>query len=320
VSGGASAGTISLTLAGVTPPVVAPLAATPSGWITEYTPSSGTLNEPNGITAGPDGNVWFTDSGDDMIGKITPAGTITEFGTASAPDAITVGPGGNLWFLDSKVGTITTAGAITEFSSGTIALNGIAFGPDGNLWFTSSLGTVGVMTSGGSVIASYGTTLSDPIGIAAGPDGNQWVAEFSVPGKIARVLTAGGAITEFSSVLFSEPFGITPGPDGKLWFTADSGAIGNIDTSGTFTVFALAAGTAAFPQGITAGPDGNLWFTQQNSGAATGQIGRITTSGTITYYGGTLLAPQGITAGPDGNIWFTEGQFNHAGKIGRIVP
>jgi streptogramin lyase len=65
------------------------------------------------------------------------------------------------------------------------------------------------------------------------------------------------------------------------------------------------------PFEITAGPDGNLWFTEN------GKIGKITTGGTITEYGGSLSHPHGITAGPDGNLWFTE--FGN-GKIGRIVP
>ena len=33
---------------------------------------------PSGITAGPDGNLWFTEAAA-TIGRITPAGTVTEF-------------------------------------------------------------------------------------------------------------------------------------------------------------------------------------------------------------------------------------------------
>ena len=32
---------------------------------------------PNGIAAGPDGNVWFTEYGTNKVGRITPAGVIT---------------------------------------------------------------------------------------------------------------------------------------------------------------------------------------------------------------------------------------------------
>ena len=49
---------------------------TPLGVVSEF--SVPTANSaPMGITAGPDGNVWFTQAAADKIGKITPAGCIT---------------------------------------------------------------------------------------------------------------------------------------------------------------------------------------------------------------------------------------------------
>jgi virginiamycin B lyase len=52
-----------------------------------------------GITAGPDGNLWFCEARGAKIGRITPSGAITEFATPhTAPSRITVGPDGNLWF------------------------------------------------------------------------------------------------------------------------------------------------------------------------------------------------------------------------------
>jgi hypothetical protein len=35
--------------------------------------------DPMGITAGPDGNLWFTGAGSDKIGRITTSGAVTEF-------------------------------------------------------------------------------------------------------------------------------------------------------------------------------------------------------------------------------------------------
>ena len=73
------------------------------------------------ITAGPDGNLWFTEEGANKIGRITPSGRITEFPiptASSGPDGITAGPDGNLWFTEgaaNKIGRITPTGAITEF-------------------------------------------------------------------------------------------------------------------------------------------------------------------------------------------------------------
>ena len=46
-----------------------------AGTVTEFPVPSGS---PVGITAGPDGNLWFADSAG-KIGRITPAGSITQF-------------------------------------------------------------------------------------------------------------------------------------------------------------------------------------------------------------------------------------------------
>jgi virginiamycin B lyase len=73
-----------------------------------------------GITAGPDGNVWFTELRRDVVGRITPSGTITEFAlptTNRFEVGISAGPDGNVWFAESsgnKIGRITPSGTITE--------------------------------------------------------------------------------------------------------------------------------------------------------------------------------------------------------------
>jgi virginiamycin B lyase len=70
------------------------------------TPASG----PYGITAGPDGNVWFTEAFASKIGRITPAGAFTEFPLPTAgsdPSGITPGPDRHLWFTElegNKIG------------------------------------------------------------------------------------------------------------------------------------------------------------------------------------------------------------------------
>src|ERR1700722_370049 len=77
--------------------------AAPVGQISEAatpTPSSG----PEGIVAGPDGNLWFAEINASKIGEINPAtGAISEFPTPTpnaSPLGITTGPDGNLWFTE----------------------------------------------------------------------------------------------------------------------------------------------------------------------------------------------------------------------------
>ena len=99
------------------------------------------VGSPRGIAIGADHNIWFAECFANKIGRITTAGTVTEFSTNIAangdPNSMTAGPDGNLWFvyqLVSSIGQVTTAGAITEFPGLSSPAFGIVEGPDGNLW------------------------------------------------------------------------------------------------------------------------------------------------------------------------------------------
>src|SRR5581483_874358 len=128
-----------------------------TGTITEFRlPTAG--SSPDGIVAGPDGNVWFTEKIGDKIGRITSDGTITEFSLPNPnvlPGGITKGPDGNIWFaeLGGNIGRITPNGTITEFplmATPTLA-EGLAAGPDGALWFTDrATGNIGRAMPGGT--------------------------------------------------------------------------------------------------------------------------------------------------------------------------
>ena len=89
--------------------------------VTDFSAGISTGARPMRITAGPDGNVWFTEPYTLRIGRITPSGVITEFSDGISvnvlPQGITLGPDGNLWFTGglSHIGRITPSGVVTEF-------------------------------------------------------------------------------------------------------------------------------------------------------------------------------------------------------------
>jgi streptogramin lyase len=246
------------------------------------------------------------------------------------PFDITAGPDGNLWFTEFTTGVrtiarITPQGVITEFPLAPNAANGpfgIAAGSDGNLWFTLSPlsdapgnSAIGRITPQG--VAEPEFPLPDgsvPLGIAAGADGNLWFTELDA-NKIGRITTS-GVVTEFPiPTAGSQPAEITAGPDGAIWFNElASNQIGRVTTAGVFTEFPVPTPNA-FPEGgeIVAGPDGNLWFTENSAN----KIGRMTTSGVVTEFPVPTAnsGPSAIAAGPDGNIWFTEELGNKVGRI-----
>ena len=302
--------------------------------VTEYSTGITAGAQPYGITAGPEGNIWFAERNGNRIGRITPLGVVTEFSAGitggAQPITITLGPDGNLWFTENpgnRIGRITPAGVVTEYSDGITpgsALQTITSGPDGNLWFTEPIGDrIGRITPAG-VVTEFSAGITPgafPYGIAAGSDGNLWFTEFN-GNRIGRI-TPDGVITEFSTGITanSSPTFITSGPDGHLWFTeALSGnRIGRITTAGVVTEFSAGITAGANPTAIAAGPDGNLWFTE--SGA--NQIARITTAGVVTEFGGLTDGSNplfGITPGPDGAMWFTEFSGNRIGRITTGAP
>jgi virginiamycin B lyase len=221
---------------------------TTAGVITEF-PIPTANSQPNGITTGPDGNLWFAETGTGPglggIGRMTTEGVFTEYRlglTQSQPYGITSGPGGALWYTaternGNRVGSITTNGQVAEFLDGS---------PPGN---------IGV-----------------PFNIAAGPDRALWFAECApqalpcTNAEVARV-TWEGNFTQYPAAGVSA-YGITVGPDGALWFT-DSGAtnkIGRITTAGAMTEFPVPSGSLG---GITVGPDGALsWQAATRSAAS----------------------------------------------------
>jgi streptogramin lyase len=294
--------------------------------ITEFTTGSG----PIGATSGPDGNVWFVEWGANKIGRITPAGVLTEFSAGLSSNAglagIAAGPDGNLWFTEAnvnKIGRITPTGVITQFStgiSGGSAPRGITAGPDGNLWFTETVGNrVGRITTTGSV-TEFSSGISsgrNPWGITAGPDGNLWFTERVGTGRVARI-TTGGVVTEFGPTS-GQPSGIAAGPDGNLWvaLSANPGHIARVTPTGTITEFTTGLTQDGGPADIVAGGDGNLYFTESSG---SGELGQITPAGVVTEFTtGLSSAPYAIARGGDGNIWFTEDAGNRVGRL-TIAP
>ena len=169
--------------------------------ITEFAlPSPG--SSLTGITAGPDGNLWFADRGSNAIGMINPtthAIFLFPIPTANCwPDGIAVGSDGNIWFTEAfatgggKIGEINpSTHVVTEFAlpnvsnggNGIRYPRGITAGPDGNLWFAwqgTGAGAIGEINPTTHVIAYYpvSSPFYHPYFISAGPDGNLWFTDW----------------------------------------------------------------------------------------------------------------------------------------------
>jgi len=123
--------------------------------LTEIQPPSAQQNEMRNIAASPDGNIWFTEPVNDIVGRVNVNAvpiTIDEFTVPTAkaqPTASGVGPDGAMWFAEfhSKLlGRIpfNAAPGTTpqEFSLGFKAPAALVTGPDCNLWVTDQVSPI----------------------------------------------------------------------------------------------------------------------------------------------------------------------------------
>ena len=236
------------------------------------------------ITAGPDGDLWYTEECPSAVVQFDPRNGHTntyvlplhpdvhaQENGDSDPLGIVSGPDGNLWFTESagnRVGQITTAGVVSEF-----VLPIPIWGADQNKLF------------------------NNPNGISVGPDGNLW---FTTTCRIGRITTS-GTLTMFyegpnqdceatDNVVPSLPQQIVGGADGNLWFTeATNGStthaayVGRITPAGALSLFQIPGGNSdSLPSSIARGPSADpsgVWFSIANYPAiAEGALGRIDTT------------------------------------------
>lgn len=246
--------------------------------------------------------------------------------TNAGADSLTLGPDGNVWFVEpsnSAVGRITPAGIVTEFPADP-GPEGVTAGPDGNLWYTYGQG-VGRMTPAGLVTARFTrgfSALAEPRKIAAGPDGNLWVGE-ATANRIVRVSPSGQVVEFAQGIRFDNHVGnVSPGPNGTMWFvgtfhsligrvtldrpTVDTGGASNVATNsaalGGVADPAGAALTVHFEYGPTAAY-GAATADQPLGDASGGQLVGAPIGGLApaTEYHFRLVgtSPFGAVAGPD---------------------
>jgi len=93
----------------------------PNGVITSFPIGVGV--GPESIAWGPDSNIWFTEFWTGRIGRMTPAGKVTEFPGGQSLRGIVAGPDKNLWFVQADfnhtgIVRMTVSGSTTFFPLG----------------------------------------------------------------------------------------------------------------------------------------------------------------------------------------------------------
>jgi virginiamycin B lyase len=265
-------------------------------------------SQPRAIANGSDGNRWFTEGSEFLpatIGRITPAGDVTEFGPACDFCILTdiaQGPDDILYFTsnDPDLGRITTSGEFlppvpmpnSNALAGDIAVHG------NEVWITDFNGdNLWRYDIGSGAFTQF--PVSEPHDVAVDAAGIVWFTAPLEP-AIGRLDPETGAVTLTATEGFPRQIAIAR--DGIVWFTErfTPQAVGRLDpATNVVTEFPV---TGVGPEGIAASLDGSMWFTQTTAG----NIARITNSGTITPTKAVKGSePFGITVDADADPWYT---------------
>jgi DNA-binding beta-propeller fold protein YncE len=175
--------------------------------------ASGTIDGPQGITVGPDGNVYVASEYSYNVTKWAPDGTyLGEFvapgtGGLTGEMDLEFGPDGNLYVMshltfDTEVAWKfdgTTGAYLGRYGSagGPMHTHGMGFGPGGELYL-GRVGAFAVSKYAAGTGAFLGDVVFDPAGLATGldvmvgPDGMLYVSNSS-PGNVRRYDPVSGA-------------------------------------------------------------------------------------------------------------------------------
>ena len=267
----------------------------------------------NDIAEGPDGNMWFTmwtnGSNTNMIGKITPTGTVTEYAANSGMDDsedLTAGSDGNIWFTHSAGDTITKitpTGTATDYDLTGVNedISDVTLGADGNVWFMLKAGTaspysykVGKITPSGTATMYDLPSDVDGFSLTAGNDGNIWFTGWGA--RMIGSVTPAGVVTVYPSGLASSYAlnGLVSTPDGGLWVAATDAIVryalsSAVPTGGEETITDSQAVPLAVTRNKTITLDGT------RASVAVSEGGVLKGTGTVT---GELLVNKGGVVAP----------------------
>lgn len=287
------------------------------------------------IRTAPDGNMWFVLEDLNRVGRITPAGVITEFDlpsqtvdSSSAKD-LAIAPDGTAWVVyDSgwhafAFDTATASGLVDVSLGDSPYGEEVTIGPGGIPFISMSYDDDGLArVVNGQSIWYDGAPPCDGA-VATARDGAVWCQADDAIVR-SKPDASGGTQYPLPDDL-PDPYSLAAGPVGSMWFARffegtwvsapDSGDVGYIDQrSGATKIFDTGDDTAPFS--LAMGPDKNMWFTSIGDAEGIGHLdsrGR----GALTKIGN--YSPRYLTFAKDGAVWFTDSENNSIVRVPRSM-
>jgi streptogramin lyase len=289
-----------------------------------------------------DGTLLVSDPTNDVIDRVTTAGSITAFagGCKAAAYGFT-GTNGSCWHI-AQAGTGSSAnfgmptGLAYDSSTGTLY---VADTQNNQLWSVSSAGTTAPVAGYGALYNADGNGLtaflyaptslafqasSHSVDILENAQANQQeIAAYTAEGTAAPAYAPPAMPVYFPNALADNE--VAAAPDGSAWAEdSDQKNLVHVSASGTVTRFAVPSGTSISWHNVV-DAHGNAFYLATRFGPTIGPpqdegVFEVTPAGVETYVAAqpqhsnaTFVQMQALTIGPDGNPWFAESEGSFSG-------
>jgi sugar lactone lactonase YvrE len=239
------------------------------------------FNGDGGLRLDAAGNIYVSDSSNDTIRKITPAGVVTTLAGSAVVPGGTDGPVSVARFKTPGGVAVDSTGNIYVADSGNYTIRKIT--PAGIV--STLAGTAGTRGSADGLASA--ARFEDPENLAVDSSGNIWVADGV--GNTVRMVTPAGQVTTIAGKANS-----TGSTDGSLTGTVSSARFNDV-------------------LGVALDASGNVWISDSGNNT----IRRMTQSGVVTTIAGSpgrtgsadgtgtgarFYGPGGLAVNPVGNV------------------
>jgi hypothetical protein len=268
------------------------LAGGPEAGFADGPAASARFSSPAGVAAGPSGDVFIADTGNQRIRKLDSHGNVSTL-AGCGPDASS-----RSVCFDTPTGiAVDAAGIVYVSDSGHNRIRSIA--KDGSVSEFAGSGQAGAADSGDRKAASF----NDPRGLAFGPAGELYVADFA--SAAIRRIDASGVSTVAHGL--SEVTGVAVDAAGHLYFAADSGILlGALQADGSARGFDYKQarpleGLLAIDTGLVFADTGN-YRVRQLALDSSQTLSTLLGDGETGASAMRLMLPRGIAAGRGGYV------------------